>query len=426
VLAHLPVGARTETKANNGISHFLEHMLFTGNAAWNESELADEVRRRGGQYNGQTSREETIYYIHLDTEHLDFALDWMYQLLVTPTLSAKKFEKERQVIINEKGGEFDRLQRAWEWVEDRNLGWSVMRAVRRRLYPNSPMLLPVIGRDKTLKSITHQDLVNFYKTYYVPRNITLIVVGDIDPEGVFEIVESQFRGIEDRPSPPSLPPVRAVNHPFNVALHGPMPNDQGQLLVGAMLGPGGHEDRFGWWVIEEMLDNAYMQDIRYQRGLTYSVNVFTTLYTDSGYFGVYARAKQHDMAYIRQAIDKHLNRIMNGDFTEAELDEAKTAIRGRTLLDLQDNLELANWLTFDALHTTDDLTPMDDYFEHIASITPDDVQQIAARYLRPELRFRVEHQPLVTPRQLRPFAVGLLGATTALWSLRKVASSHRR
>ena len=294
-----------------------------------------------------------------------------------------------------------------------------MRAVRRRLYPNSPMLMPVIGRDKTLNNITHDDLIDYYQTYYAPHNITLVVTGDVDPEEVFALAGEQFGAEDDRETPDTLPPISVYGGSFDVRLRGPMPNDQSQLMVGALLGPGDHEDRFAWWVIEEMMDNALRQDIRYEHGLTYSVNVLTTLYTDTGYFGVYARAKQDDMHYISHAVEKHIDRLVAGDFSTAELEEARTALRGRTILDLQDNLELASWLTYDALHTPDDYVPVADYFAAITDITEDDIQAVAERYLEKSKRFRVRHEPAFTPKQLRPVAVAAVGATTALWSLRR-------
>lgn len=425
LFVHLPIGARTENKRNNGISHVLEHMLFTGTERWTESDIAEVVRQRGAQYNGQTAREETNYYIHIDATDLEFGLDWLHQILFKPTISAEKLEKERQVIINEKGGEFDRLYRTWEWVEDHNFGWNVIRAVRRRIYPDSPMLFPVIGRDRTLKSISHQDLLDYYQAYYTPGNMTLIAVGDVEPDRYFEVAEAQFKGIPTRHSPVTLPPFSISKQPFDVTLQGPMPNDQSQLVVGAVTESGSHDDRFGLWVIEEMLDNALMRDIRYKLGLTYSINVFTTFYSDTGYIAVYARAKQDDLNVIEEAIEHHIDRLVRGDFTADELEQAKTAIRGRTLLDLQDNLEMATWLAFDAHHVRSDDEEIDDYFASIGAVTAQDVQHVASHYLSKERRFRVLHKPVFTPKQMRPVALGLLGATATLFSLRKVSSKQR-
>lgn len=404
VMSQLPVGVRTETSENNGISHFLEHMLFTGTERWDEAEVTEVIRRRGGEYNGQTSREETVYYIHVAADEVEFAVDWTHQLLCKPTLSADKLEKERQVIINEKGGEYDRLRRAWEWIEDHNLGWSVSRTVRRRLFPESPLLMPVIGRDKTLNNITHTDIVNYYQDFYGPNNITLLIVGDVDPEKAFNLVEQYFGEEPSRPSSDTLPPIRVMTDPFQVRLHGPTPTDQGQFMTGAMLGAITHPDRFAWWTIAEMLENAYLLEIRYELGLSYGVQAYTALYSDVGYFGIYTTTKVSEFEVIRQVVEKHLKRLVDGDFSEQELTEAKAALRGRTLLNLQDNLELAWWLSSDSLMSRDDNMLVEDYFAEVEKLKVEEIQRVAQQYLSPEKRFVVEHRPSLTPAKLRPIA----------------------
>lgn len=420
LLAQLPVGVRTETPENNGISHFVEHMVFTGTERWSESDVTDVVRRRGGECNAQTSREETAYYVYVSREDLDFGMDWLDQLLFKPTLSADKFEKERQVIINEKGSEIDALRRAWEWLEDRNLGWSVDRAARRRLFPESAFLMPIIGTDQTLKQMTHEMLLDYYRTFYVPHNVTLMVVGDVDPATVFALAEKRFGNIPDRPSPSTIPDVTLNPQPFQVRLHGPTPNQQGQLLIGAMLGDSNDPQRFAWYIIGEMLENVYMQALRYDQGLSYDVQVYPVLYSDVGYFKIYTSADIEHFDNVRRIIEQHLQRLIDGKFSATELHEAKAALRGRALLNLQDNLELAWWLSSDALVNTNDNTPLTDYFEGLAAVSAAELQAIATAQLSPDKRFCVEHYPILTPQKLKPVAaLGAVSLAGAAWLLQR-------
>lgn len=414
LMAQFPVGSRSEDESNNGISHFLEHMVFTGTERWDESAVTDVVRRRGGECNAQTSREETTFYLHIAAEDVEFGLDWLHQVLFKPTLSEEKFEKERQVIINEKGGEVDYLRQAWEWVEDHNLGWSVSRALRRRLFPDSSFLLPIIGSDKTLNSITHEELLAHYEAFYGPNNMTLLVVGDVEPDKIFPLVEQQFGSIPARPAPTPYPPLEVDTTPFAVRLQGPTPNAQGQLLLAWMLGASDHPDRFAWWIIAEMLENAYLQEIRYQDGLSYDTQVFTVLYTDVGYFSIYSGAKIDDLDKIRNIIEKHIKRLLAGEFTAQEVQEAQAALRGRALLNLQDNLEMASWLSSDSLCVQDDTVELADYFAELNRLNPADIQRIAQIYLSPEKRFTIEHRSALTLKNLKPLAsIGAIGAVGA-------------
>lgn len=186
LLLQVPVGSRNEAENNNGISHFLEHMLFTGTARWSEEEVVEVIRRRGGESNARTAREDTVIWLHLKSDDVDLGLDWLSEVIFRPRLEAEKFDKERQVIIQEKGGEIGALERVGDWIEDMGLGWNVFRAVRHRLYPKSSLLLPIIGVDRSLRRITYEQLLAHYHQHYVPNNMTLIAVGDVDAEQLLE------------------------------------------------------------------------------------------------------------------------------------------------------------------------------------------------------------------------------------------------
>ncbi|PJF45188.1 MAG: hypothetical protein CUN55_00020 [Phototrophicales bacterium] len=418
VMAHLPVGVRAEKPEYNGIAHFLEHMLFTGTERWNEADITDVVRRVGGECNAETAREETSYYIHLPATELAFGLDWLHQLLFKPTLPQDKFEKERQVIINEKGGDYEYLQRAWEWLEDHNLGWHVDRAVLRRIYPHSSFLLPIIGTDRTLKNITYTTLVNFYETYYVPHHVTLLVVGDVVPAQVFDMVEHQFGSITDRVTPNPIPPVTVNEQGFDVRLHGPTPTHQGQLFVGCVLGNNAHPDRFVWYTIGEMLENTYLQKMRYDRGMSYDTQVYPNLYSDTGHFKIYTNVDLNDLALARELILEEIYRLREGNFGLIDVQDAKNALRGRALLNLQDNLELASWISSDAITLRDDNAPYEDYFVGIHCVTPEDVQRVAQHYFSPERMHFVEHRPVLTTKEIFFGSLAFAGAAV-LFTMRK-------
>ena len=113
------------------------------------------------------------------------------------TFPAEKVDKERMVIINEKGGEFDRLRRFYDWIEDQNFGWDVRRAVKQRLFPQSSLLLPVIGSDASLKAIDRAELLQHYQQYYLPANMSLIAVGDFAEDQLNQLVGFDFRAVKN-------------------------------------------------------------------------------------------------------------------------------------------------------------------------------------------------------------------------------------
>ena len=422
LLLQVPVGSRHETQANNGLSHFVEHMLFTGTARWSEQEVVDLIRRRGGESNARTAHEDTVLWLHLKAEDLDLGLEWLGEVALRPRLSEAKFKKERQVIIEEKGGEIGAFESVGELIEDLGLGWNVFRAVKRRLYPKSSLLLPVIGKDRSLRRIRYADLLEFYRRHYVPNNMALIVVGDVDPARVAERAAHHLGGFPagDLPPRPASPVPPATG--FNLRLSGPNLNDQGQLLLGAPLPGLNHPDRYALGVLAELLDTVLTQDIRYQRGLVYGIDVYPSLYTDVGYFVVYTTADTAKFPEILAEVEARLDQALAGGFDEAAVAEARDAIRGRMLLGMESNADVGWWLAEMSLFTPED-QPVPDLFAEVERVTAADITRVARAYLRPEQRFRSIHRPALTPSTVAKPALlsaGLgLAALGAWWVARR-------
>lgn len=420
LLMQVPVGLRHETRQNNGVAHFVEHLVFTGTAKWPEEQaVLDTIRRVGGYVNARTSYEDTVYYLHLKADDLELGLEWLAEVLFRPTLVEEKYEKERGVILQEKGGEFGRLGKLFEWLERKNLGYDVFWAVRRRLFPDSALLMPVIGTDESLRKVDYPTVVAFYRAHYVPNNMTLIAVGDLEVTPLRAAVERHLGGFAASAALPETQPLEIDARPFDVRLHGPSINDRGQMLIGGVLGGSNHPDRYAWAVLSEILDNALTEEIRHQRGLVYGINAGVRLYREAGFMAIYTAADSDRFGEIQQVIEKHLQRAATGALTAEEIAQAKAALRGQAMLELESNLDMGWWLRDDALMARDDDTdPLPNYFAGIAAVTAADLQRVVRDDLAPEKRFRVIHRPAVTPKRLRPwlagFGAGLLGGMAAL------------
>jgi predicted Zn-dependent peptidase len=428
LLLQVPVGSRSESKANNGISHFLEHMLFTGTARWSEEEVVEVIRRRGGESNARTAREDTVYWLHLKSEDLELGLDWLSEVIFRPLLLEDKFEKERQVIIQEKGGEIGALEQFGDWIEDLGLGYNVFRAVRHRLYPKSSLLLPVIGEDRSLRRIAYQQLLDFYHQHYLPNNMTLIAVGDVDADELLARTSERLAGFTPGPLParPATPP--NFEGAIDMRLHGPNVNEQGQILLGAPLPGLSHPDRWALGVLAEILDTSLTQDIRFKRGLVYGIDVYPAQYTDVGQFVVYTTADTAKFDEIIAEVEQRLDQAIRGELELKTVAEAKSAIRGRLLLGLETNADLGWWLAEVSLFLNDE-EAIPDMFAAIEAVTDADVTRVARAYLVPEKRFRVVHRPALTPSALRGPAIvgaGLAVAGLGAWLLRRGKGQRKK
>ncbi|MBU1750046.1 MAG: insulinase family protein, partial [Chloroflexi bacterium] len=170
----IPVGSRHETPADNGISHFVEHLLFTGTERWTEEEIKEVIARRGGRWNGLTGPERTTYLAQLAAADLDVALDWLAQVVFCPTFPPDKVDKEREVIFQERWGHYGWLINTLDAL---GFGYEVDREVRRALFPDSTLGLRIVGEDASLESLDRAALLAYYQAYYTPDHAVLIVVG---------------------------------------------------------------------------------------------------------------------------------------------------------------------------------------------------------------------------------------------------------
>jgi zinc protease len=195
------VGSRNEARGATGIAHFLEHLMFRGTARHGPGEFARLVERNGGQDNAFTSQDVTSYYVNIAADRLDLVLgleaDRMHNLVLDP----KIIESERQVVIEERRTR----------TED-DPGGFLGEEVSALAFHAHSYGQPIIGWTVDLKRITPEEIRAFYKTYYVPNNAILVVVGDFKADEVLGKVKAAFGGIPRGAEPPA---VLAVEPPQN-------------------------------------------------------------------------------------------------------------------------------------------------------------------------------------------------------------------
>ncbi|TEU17360.1 MAG: insulinase family protein [Anaerolineales bacterium] len=257
-------GSRYEDLSNNGVSHYVEHMLFTGTERWTEEEIKEIIRRRGGDWNGWTSEERTTYFAHVSAQDFDIALDWLAEVVFRATFPVDKVDKEREVIFQERWGRYGWLINTLDAL---GFGYELDRDVRRALFPGSTLGLRVVGEDASLESLDRAGLLDYYQRHYTPDNAVLIVVGNVTPGQVTERAEVYLGNLErnGRPSPPGTPPLPAEG-PHEVVVRGPMLTNQVQLRVGARTVGRTHADRWALEVLAEILGEDLREEIRYRRG----------------------------------------------------------------------------------------------------------------------------------------------------------------
>jgi zinc protease len=196
VQAWVGVGSSDETPQQAGVAHVLEHMLFKGSSAYGVGELARAIEGSGGEINAWTSFDHTVYHAVLARDHADTAIEALGDALSAPRVDPHELERERRVILEEirQGGD--------------DPARSVAQSLFAAAYVAHPYRRPVIGTADSVQRLGERDLVEFFRSYYVADNMTLVVAGDVDPVRVRRSVERRFRAM-----PAGRPQRRVADEP---------------------------------------------------------------------------------------------------------------------------------------------------------------------------------------------------------------------
>jgi predicted Zn-dependent peptidase len=421
LLMSVEVGSRDETNENNGISHLLEHLLFTGSKRWNEEQLTNLISGLGGKWNGITSTERTVYYAQVAPQDFTAALDWLVELVFRPRFDPAVFEKELNVVFQEKSGAQGALITA---LEKLGLGYDLDESVRAALFEDPAIHYPVIGQDETLAALTNADVLRHYAAYYRPDNMTLIVVGNVQPDALKTAVLAQLGGQEaNSGSLPRRSPLAPANTgPYEIAVRGPTLSDQVRVMTGFLTVGRSHPDYWRIEVLTELLTNRLTDVLRYQQGLVYWLGAYQVAFSDGGYFAIATSTARADAASAVTQIDSALQLLASNGVEPQELEHAKRALIGRLALSLDDNMDRAHWLAqWASVLSADQLVP--DFRRDLEAVTADQVVEALLHYSVPKHRYVAQHIPFVTvagfPTQAFAVVLGLALVVIAGWLRRQ-------
>lgn len=389
----IQTGSRNETAFNNGISHYVEHMVFTGTERWTEEQVKDTIANIGGSWNGWTNKEQTGYYALVADLDVEIALDWLSQIVFHPTFPADKVEKERHVVFQEKGGQY-----GWfiNQLEGWGYGYDLWREVEKALFPNSTLTMTVIGEEDSLKRIDRNMLLDYYKQYYNTKNATLIVVGNVEVSQLQPLVAKYFGDLRSQGKPTAIVKATSADRgAYRVKVAGPMLNDQIRLITGTQTVGDGHSDLWSLDVLAKMMNRDLSEEIRTKRGLVYSLSAFNSSYHDVGYFAVTTRSEEKHRDTILQLVDSYIENVRQGKIDPKRLAEAKTSLIRSWSISRESNSAIASSLMYWSTILSD-TEPVPDYVTEIEKVSAQDLVRVVQAYFVPQRRFVGIHQPAIT------------------------------
>lgn len=316
-------GSRHETVPLNGISHFLEHMLFKGTSSRNALDIAREADAFGGLVNAFTSREYSCYYAKVLASRLYDAIGLLTDIILNSTLDDREIEKERKVVLQE-------ISMVEDAPED-----LVHDLFSEQIWHRHPLGLPVLGRTDSVNAITRADLVQVLNQRYLGQNIVISAAGQVDHDELCRRVEKSFSRLpEGEPrSVCTLPEYRPGVHLLE------KPLEQVHLCLGCKGLPQTHDDRFALQVLNTLLgasmSSRLFQRIREERGLSYSVYSYLNCHSDAGALVVYSGTAVNEAEQVLKLIIDEFNLFKEGAFSQDEVRRAREQIKGNILLSLE-------------------------------------------------------------------------------------------
>jgi predicted Zn-dependent peptidase len=370
------VGSRDETVRQAGCSHYLEHLLFKGTERRGALEISAAIDRVGGEMNAFTAKEYTCFYARVLDADLPVAVDVVCDVVNSAVLLPSDVDNERGVILEEIA------------MNDDDPADLVHDAFARAVFGDTPLGRPVLGTVGSIEGLSRNTINGYYRRNYRPESMVVAAAGNLDHDEVVRLVRRAFRGagaLGERGTRPQLlrngsrrrsrPPAVVVSN---------RQTEQANFVLGVPGLPRLDDRRFALGVLNSVLgggmSSRLFQEVREKRGLAYSVYSYNTQYADAGLFGVYAGCQPEKVDEVMELCRSELVAVLDRGITDEELRRGRAQLRGALVLGLEDTGSRMSRIGKGEL-VYGELVAVDALLERIASVTLDDVREVAADVL---------------------------------------------
>lgn len=372
VLVLFGVGSRYEEKRINGISHFIEHMMFKGTTRRPTTlALSKELDYVGAEYNAYTSKEVTGYWIKISADKIDLALDMVSDMLYNSLFDAKEMEREKKVICEEQ-----------HMYRDNPIMY-VDTLLERIMFERSPLGWDIGGDDEIIMSMTRDDMLRFRNSHYHGKNLVVGIAGNIDEDTAIKKIQRYFGDSWERGTRANVcaPFKRKAQTAPKVIVHY-KDTEQVQIDLGfhsfSYTDPKAYAAGLLAAILGGTMSSRLFIAIRERKGLCYSIRASHGSFLDTGIFSVQSGLDKTRINEALLAIMKELRRMREHGVTSAELSRAKENIKGRQALYWEDSENVVSWFVSQELLTKKILTP-EEKLKKLFAVTREDVQSAAVQ-----------------------------------------------
>ncbi|HME09461.1 MAG TPA: pitrilysin family protein [Bryobacteraceae bacterium] len=358
-------GSRREQPQENGITHFIEHMVFKGTTNRSAEEIARSVDSIGGGLDAFTAKELVSYNTKVLDEHLPLAFDVLADLVLNPLFRAEDIEKEKSVILEELKMEVDNPEYLLHEIFSSNF------------WKDHPIGKPILGTKDTVRSFHREMLQEFFTRTYSPANILITAAGHLDHAQLAALAAERFeplRMVKAADVDPAPVPHSRLVFRNKTSL------EQTHMYMGVPSYPLPHEERFTCYVLNTLLgggmSSRLFQKVREQQGLAYAVFSELSMYRDTGLLAIYAGTALETARKVVESIMHEFQDLKQHPVPEDELRRAKDHLKGSFMLGLESTSSRMSNLARQEMYFKRFFT-LDEMLESIESVTSEGVQKVA-------------------------------------------------
>ncbi|MEW6386311.1 MAG: pitrilysin family protein [Thermodesulfobacteriota bacterium] len=364
-------GSRDETEAENGLTHFLEHMAFKGTSQRTAYDIAREIDQLGGTGNAFTTKENMCFHAKVLAEQLPRAVDLLGDLVLNPLYQPEDLERERQVILEE------------IYAQEDNPEDQVQVLFAQNFWKDHPFGRPILGDAANISRYRREDLLSYRMATLSPERLVVAAAGRLQHQALVAalgpILASFQNGVPARRRGP------VATNPGHYLF--PRDLEQVHLCLGTPGVAAGDPRRYGATLLQLILggnmSSRLFQVVREQLGLAYNIYSFLSFFSDTGLLGIAAGVSQKNLPALLDAVNQELKKLKDQPVLDQELAGAKEYLKGSIYLHAEDcdhrMMRLAkNEINFGHY------IPLEEIIAGLMQVTREEIQDLAREFFRPE------------------------------------------
>jgi len=368
----ITTGSRDEDPQWNGISHFIEHMVFKGTKHRSAEDIARQVDSIGGNMDAFTAKECICFNVKVLDEHLPIAMDVLSDLVLNPVFDVQDISRERGVILEEIK------------MDEDSPDYLVHEIFTQNFWKDHPLGKPILGTKDTVKKFERDPVLGFYAQRFAPGNLIICAAGNLKHAQFVELVAKHFQHMQPikngfHSSQPKIVP--------RIIMRNKKALEQVQICIGVPSHPIAHEKRHASYILNTLLgggmSSRLFQNIRERQGLAYAIYSDLNPYRDTGCLSVYAGTSRESASKVVQSVVSEFRKLKSDDVPEEELRRSKDQLKGSLMLSLESSTARMSNLARQEMYF-DRFYSMDELLEKIEKVTAEDVKTLANEFFHTE------------------------------------------